>query len=113
MTVPTNIPETPIVHTNHKSLQGSKGAKLSIPIKALQHVLKTVVGIIYDEEVESFTHWMSYREFYNFTEICDQLYHISDDIQNYGEYRVNALRYSLKFSTMHKIRMSSNGCQKE
>ena len=73
MTVPTNIPETPIVHTNHKSLQGFKGTNLSIPMEVVQHVLKTVMGIIDDEEVESFSQWMSYRGFYNFKEICDQL----------------------------------------
>ena len=87
MTVPTNIPETPIVHTNHKSLQEYKGTNLSIPMEVVQHVLKTVMGIIDDEEVESFSHWMSYKGLYNFKEFCEQLYHISDYIQNYGEYR--------------------------
>ena len=43
--------------------------------------------------------------FYNLTEMCDQLYHISDDIQNYVEHRVNGLRYSLNFGTMHRIKM--------
>ena len=113
MTVPTNFPELPIVNTDHEYLQGSKGTILSIPMEVLQHVVKTVMGILDNEEVESFSHSMSYRGFHNFTEICDQLYHISDDIQNYGEYRVNGLRYSLTFSTMHKIGSSSNGCQKE
>ena len=83
MTVPTNIPETQC--SNHKSLQGSMGTKLSIPMEVLQHLLKTVMGILDDKEVESFSHWMSYRDFYNFTDTSDELYHISDNIQNYNE----------------------------
>ena len=55
MTVPTNIPETPIVHTEHESSQGSKGKKISIYTVVLQHVLKTIMDIQDDEEVESFS----------------------------------------------------------
>ena len=94
-----------MVHTEHKSLHGSKGMNTSIPLEMVQHVLKTVVGIKNDEQIESFSHWMSYRGFYNFTDICDQLYHISEDIYNYTEYRVNGIKYQLKFNTMYKIKM--------
>ena len=73
MTVPTNIPETPMVCTEHKSLHGSKDMNISIPVEILQHVLKTVMGIMDDEQIESFSHWMIYRCFYNFTDISDQL----------------------------------------
>ena len=58
----------------------------SIPMEIVQHVLKTVMHIMDDEQIESFSHWMSYRGFHNFTDICDQLYHISEDIYNYAEY---------------------------
>ena len=61
MTVPTNIPETPIVHTDHESFQGSKGKNISISTEVLQHVLKTIMDIKDDDKVESFSHWMSYR----------------------------------------------------
>ena len=108
MPVPANIPGAPIVHTDYESLQGSKGTKLSIPMEVLQLVLKTVVGIIDDEEVECFSHWMNYRGFYNFTDICEDLCHISDDIHDYDEYRVNGRKYSLKFSTMNKIELFIN-----
>ena len=108
MTVPANIPETPIVHTNHKSFQGSKDTNTSIPMEILQHVLKTVMNIKNDEEVESFSHWMSYRVFDNFTDICDTLYHILHIIQDYSEYKGNQLRCSLEFCTMNKIRMFIN-----
>ena len=88
MRVPGNIPGTPIVHTDHESLQKSKGTKLSIPMEVLQHVLKTVMGIMDEEEVECFSHWMNCRGFYNITDICEDLYHISDDIHHCDEYRV-------------------------
>ena len=53
MTVPTNIPEIPMVHTEHKSLHGSKGTNTSIPMEILQHVLKTVMGIMDDDQIDS------------------------------------------------------------
>ena len=59
MTVSTNIPDTPIVDTEHEPSQGSKGKKISIHMEVLQHVLKTSMNIQDDEEVESFSHWMS------------------------------------------------------
>ena len=108
MTVPTNIPETPIVHTNHKSFQGSKDTNTSISMEILQHVLKTVMDIKNDEEVKSFSHWMSYRGYDNFTDICVNFYHILDSIHDHGEYKVNGLRCSLKFSIMNKIRLFIN-----
>ena len=77
-------------------------------MQILQHVLKTVMGIKNDEEVESFSHWMSYRGFDNFTDICVEFYHILDSIHDYSEYKVNGLRCSLKFSTMNKIRLFIN-----
>ena len=51
MTVPTNIPETPMVHTEHKSLQGSKGTNIPISMEIHQHVLKTDMGIMDDEQI--------------------------------------------------------------
>ena len=45
MTVPTSIPETPIVYTDHESFQGSKDTNTSISMVILQHVLRTVMGI--------------------------------------------------------------------
>ena len=95
MTVPTNIPETPIVHTNHKSLQGSNDTNTSISMEILQHVLKTVMDIKTDEEVGSFSHWMSYRGYGHFTDICVKFYHVLDSINDYSEYKVNGLRCSL------------------
>ena len=44
MTVLTNIPETPTVHTEHQSLHRSKGKKHTIPLLLIPHVFKTVLG---------------------------------------------------------------------
>ena len=105
MTVPTNIPETPIVHAHHKSFQGSTGKNISISMDVLQHDLKTIMDIKDFEEVESFSHWMSYRGFANVTDIFDTNYHIFHSIQDYSDYKLNGLRCSLTFCTMNKIRM--------
>ena len=55
MTVPTNIPETAMVHTKHKSLHRFKCMNTSIPMEILQHILKTVMGIMDDDQIESFS----------------------------------------------------------
>ena len=104
MPVPTNIPETPMVHTEHESLHGSKGTNTSIPMEIIQHVLMTVMGIVDDDQIESFSYWVSYKGFYSFTDICDHFYHISEDIY-YAEYRVNGIKYQLESNTMFKITM--------
>ena len=49
MTVPNNIPETPIAHREHEPFQGSKGKKISIPMEGFQHVLKPIMNIQDDE----------------------------------------------------------------
>ena len=106
MTVPTNIPETPMVHTEHKSFHGYKGTKHSIPMEVIQHVLKTVLGIKDDDEKESFSHWVCYRGYHSFDDI-------SDNICNYAEYKVNGIKYHLNSNTMHKIKMFINWMSRE
>ena len=105
MTVPTNIPEAPIVHTKHESFQGSKGKTISIATEVLQHVLKTIMNIQDDEEVESFTHWMSFRGFANFTDNYDKYCHILHSILDPSDYKLNGIRCSLTCCTMSKLRM--------
>ena len=69
VTVPTNIPDTPMIHTKHKSLHRSKGTKTPIPMEILQHVIKTVLGIMDDDQIESFSHWVSSIGYYIFSDI--------------------------------------------
>ena len=76
-----------------------------IPMEILQHVLKTVMGIMDDEQIDFFSHWVSKRGFYSFTDICDHFHHDSEDIYNNTEYRVNGTKYQLKVNSMYKIEM--------
>ena len=105
MTVPTNIPDAPTVHTKHKPSQGSKGKNISIPMEVLQHVLKTIMNIQDDEEVESFSHWMSFSGFTNFIDICKAYHHILHSIEDHNDYQLNGIRCSLTYCTMNKIRL--------
>ena len=66
MTVPTNIPETPIVHIEHESLNRSKGMKPPIHMEILQHVLKTGLGIMDDDQIECLSHWVLYKGYFSF-----------------------------------------------
>ena len=108
MTVPTNIPETPMVHTKHKSIHGSKGMKHSIPMEVLQHVLKTVLGARDDDQINSFSHWVSYRGYQDFDDVCEHLCCISDDLGKYAEYRVKGIKYHLNSNIIHKLEMFNN-----
>ena len=76
-------------------------------MEVLQHVLKTVLGIRDDDQIDSFSDWVSYSGYYSFNGICEHL-HISGDTENYAEYRVNGIKYHLNSNTMHKIKMFTN-----
>ena len=61
MTVPTNIPETSMAHTDHKSLQEAKeDSPTSKSMEVYQYVLKTVMDIQNEDEIQSFSQWMKY-----------------------------------------------------
>ena len=106
MTVPTNIPETPMAHTNHESLHESKeDSTTSKSMEAYQLVLKTVVDIQNEDEIQSFSKWMNYRGYDNFTDLCADFYHILDHIHDCSDYRVDGQECALKFGTINKIRM--------
>ena len=53
--------------------------KHSTPMEVLQHVLKTVLGIRDDDQIDSFSHWVSYRGYHSFNDIYEHLHDISDD----------------------------------
>ena len=92
MMVSISIPETPMVHNEHKSILGSKGTKPPIPMEVLQTVLKTVLGIMDGDQIDSFSHCVFYRGYNSFNDICEHLNHIADDIYNYAEYGVNGIK---------------------
>ena len=59
MTVPANIPETPMAYTNYKSLKESKkDSSSSKSMEVYQHVLKKVMDIQNEDEIQSFSKWM-------------------------------------------------------
>ena len=58
MTVPTNIPETPMGHTKQESLLESKRKKHLISLELIQHIFKTVMGLFDHEQVEALYHWI-------------------------------------------------------
>ena len=71
MTVPTNITETPMGHTEQESLLKFKGKKHLVSLELIQHVFKTIVGLFGDDEVEALSHWIHYREQCNFGDMYD------------------------------------------
>ena len=106
MTVSTNIPETPMAHTDHKLLQECKeNLTTSKSMEVYQHVLKTVMDIQNEDEIESFSKWMNYRDYDNFTDLCADFYGILDHINDYRDYRVDGHKCSLKFHIMSIITM--------
>ena len=58
-----------------------------------------------DEEIQSFKHWMKYRGFETFTELCSAFSYMLDNIHDHNEYIFDGLRFALKSGTMNKIRL--------
>ena len=104
MTVPTNIPETPMVHTEHKSLCGSKGKKHAIPMELTQHVFETVFSMWDDDQIESISHWVHYRGYLSFDDMYDQFCLNPENIEKYNEYKVNGVKEYLNSNITHKIK---------
>ena len=62
MTIPTSIPETPMAHPDHKSVQESKECSTSSKsMEVYQHVLNKVMDIQNEDEIQSFSKWMAYN----------------------------------------------------
>ena len=82
MTVLTSIPETPMTQPDSDSLQESKDTNSRRSMEVLQHVLQKVLEIKGEEENKSFSKWMKYRGYDNFTDVCADFCHILDSIHN-------------------------------
>ena len=80
MTVPTNITEPPMRHTEQESLLKSKGKKHIISLELIQHVFKTVMGLFDDKQVEDLSHWIHYRGSYNFDDMYDTFHHNPENV---------------------------------
>ena len=92
MTVLINIPETPMAQPDSESLQESKDTNSPRSLEVLQHALQKVQDTKDEEEDKSFSKWMKYRGYDNFTDTCDDFCHILDRIQDYSEFRADGLR---------------------
>ena len=104
MTIPTNIPETPMAHSNYESIQESKENSTSPKsMEVYHHVLNKVMDIKYEDETESFSKWMTYRGHENFTDLCVDFHHELDHIHESSDYRVEGIKCALKFGTTNKL----------
>ena len=93
MTVPTSIPETPMAHTDHKSIQESKESSTSPrSMEVLHHIIYKVMDIQDEEEIQSFKQCMKYRDFEAFTEMCNAFSYMLDNIHDHSEYKLDGLK---------------------
>ena len=87
MTIPTSIPKTPMAHTDHESIQESKGSSTSPrSMEGLQHIINKVMNIQDEEEMQSFKQWMYYRGVETLTGMCNVFFYMLDKIHDHSEY---------------------------
>ena len=70
-----------------------------------QHVLNKVMDIQNEDEIQTFSKWMAYRGYENFTDLCGDFSYVLDHVHDYSEYRVDGSKFALKFGTMNKLRL--------
>ena len=66
MTVPAKIPES------------KEDSRTSKSMEVYQHVLKPVMDIQNEDEIQSFSKWMNYVGYDNITDLCTDFYQILD-----------------------------------
>ena len=104
MTVSTNIPETPMAHTEKESILKSMGKKHHIPLELIQHVFKTVMGLFDDKQGEDLSHWIHYREYYNFDDMYDTFCHNPEDVHKCEEYKWNGEKDCISLNITQKVK---------
>ena len=67
MTVPTNITEPPMGHTEQESHLKSRGKKLFISMDLIHHVFQTFMGLFNDDQLEKLSHWIQYKGYESLT----------------------------------------------
>ena len=72
-------------------------------MQVFHHVLKTVLNVD-EDEVVSFSKWMEYRGYNNFTDLCGDFQFKLNHIYDFSDYRVDGQECALKFGTMNKLR---------
>ena len=104
MTVPANIPETPMGHTKQESLLESKGKDNLISLEHIQHVFKTVMGLCADKQVESLSHWIHYRGYYNFDDMYDTFCRDPEYVHKCEEYKWNGVKECISPNIAQKVK---------
>ena len=74
-------------------------------MEVYHYVLSKVMDIKNEDEIESFSKWMIYRGYENFTDLYVDFHHELDHIHDFSDYRVDGLECALKFGTMNKLRL--------
>ena len=74
-------------------------------MEVFQHTINQVMEIQNKEEIISFKQLMPYRGFETFTDMCKAFSYMLDNIHYHSGYKLDGLRYALKFGTMSKIRL--------
>ena len=106
MTIPTNIPETLMAQSDYESIQESNEDSTSPKsMQVYHHVLNKLMHIKNQDEIESFSKWMAYRGYENFTDLCVDFHHELDHIHDFSDNRVDGLKCALRFHTMKKLRL--------
>ena len=99
MTVPTNISEPPMAHTEQNSLHRSKGKKHPIPMELNHQVFDTVVGIFENDQLEDDLH--------------EQYHHNPESIKQECDYKLNEVQKHLNPNIIQKITLFTYWMTKE
>ena len=87
MPIHTSIPEMPVAEPEHKSIQESnEDSNKPNSMQVFHHVLNNVLKID-EDEVVSFSKWMEYRSYNNFTDLCVDFHLELDHIHDFSDYR--------------------------
>ena len=95
-----------MAQSDNKSIQESKeDSTIPNSMEVYHHVLNKLMDIKNEDEIESFSKWMIYRGYENFTDLCVDFHHELDHIHDLSDYRVDGLKFVLKSGTINKLRL--------
>ena len=104
MTVPTNITEPPMGHTEQESHLESKGEEHFIPMHLIQHVFQTVMGLFNDGQFEKLSHWIQFRGYGTFDDMYDDFCHNPEDDHKYEDFEWNGVKDHIGPNIVLKIK---------
>ena len=80
MSTPTNIPETPMGHTEQDSFFGSK-EKFH---QQLQDIFQTILRLTGSDHFDQLCQWMEYKQYYTIDDFFENSYHDLENFDNKG-----------------------------